>query len=75
VKGAFTGAIKDKTGKFESADGGTIFLDEIGEMPMALQSKLLRVIQDKEFEKVGDTKTVKVDVRVIAATNRNLKDE
>jgi len=75
VKGAFTGAIKDKTGKFESADGGTIFLDEIGEMPMALQSKLLRVIQDKEFEKVGDTKTVKVDVRVIAATNRDLKDE
>ena len=75
VKGAFTGAIKDKIGKFELADGGTIFLDEIGEMPMALQSKLLRVIQDKEFEKVGDTKTVKVDVRVIAATNRNLKDE
>jgi len=75
VKGAFTGAIKDKMGKFELADGGTIFLDEIGEMPMALQSKLLRVIQDKEFEKVGDTKTVKVDVRVIAATNRNLKDE
>jgi PAS domain S-box-containing protein len=75
VKGAFTGAIKDKIGKFELADGGTIFLDEIGEMPMALQSKLLRVLQDKEFEKVGDTKTVKVDVRVIAATNRNLKDE
>ncbi|MBI5097912.1 MAG: sigma 54-interacting transcriptional regulator [Nitrospirae bacterium] len=75
VKGAFTGAIKDKIGKFELADGGTIFLDEIGEMPMSLQSKLLRVIQDKEFEKVGDTKTVKVDVRVIAATNRNLKDE
>jgi len=75
VKGAFTGAIKDKIGKFELADGGTIFLDEIGEMPMALQSKLLRVIQDKEFEKVGDTKTVKVDVRVIAATNRNLKNE
>ncbi len=75
VKGAFTGAIKDKIGKFELADGGTIFLDEIGEMPIALQSKLLRVIQDKEFEKVGDTKTVKVDVRVIAATNRNLKNE
>lgn len=75
VKGAFTGAIKDKIGKFELADGGTIFLDEIGEMPMALQSKLLRVLQDKEFEKVGDTKTVKVDARVIAATNRNLKDE
>jgi PAS domain S-box-containing protein len=75
VRGAFTGAIKDKIGKFELADGGTIFLDEIGEMPLALQSKLLRVIQDKEFEKVGDTKTVKVDVRVIAATNRDLKDE
>ncbi|MEN8262233.1 MAG: sigma 54-interacting transcriptional regulator, partial [Nitrospirota bacterium] len=75
VKGAFTGAIKDKTGKFELADGGTVFLDEIGEMPMALQSKLLRVIQDKEFEKVGDTKTNKLDVRVIAATNRSLLDE
>lgn len=75
VRGAFTGAIKDKKGKFELAEGGTVFLDEIGEMPMALQSKLLRVIQDKEFEKVGDTKTIKVDVRVIAATNRSLKDE
>jgi PAS domain S-box-containing protein len=75
VKGSFTGAVKDKIGKFEFADGGTIFLDEIGEMPLPLQSKLLRVIQDKEFEKVGDTKTVKVDVRVIAATNRNLQEE
>jgi len=75
VRGAFTGAIKDKIGKFELADGGTIFLDEIGEMPLALQSKLLRVIQDMEFEKVGDNKTVKVDVRVIAATNKNLQDD
>ena len=75
VKGAFTGAIKDKTGKFEFADGGTVFLDEISEMPPALQSKLLRVIQDMEFERVGDTKTYKVDVRVIAATNRNLQNE
>jgi PAS domain S-box-containing protein len=75
VKGAFTGAIRDKVGKFEVADGGTIFLDEIGEMPLALQAKLLRVIQDKEFERVGDTRTRNVDVRVIAATNRNLQDE
>ncbi|RJQ48931.1 MAG: PAS domain S-box protein [Nitrospiraceae bacterium] len=75
VRGSFTGAIKDKIGKFEQADGGTIFLDEIGEMPVALQSKLLRVLQDMEFEKVGDTKTVRVDVRIIAATNKNLKNE
>ncbi|MBI5741768.1 MAG: sigma 54-interacting transcriptional regulator [Nitrospirae bacterium] len=75
VKGAFTGAIKDKEGKFELADGGSIFLDEIGEMPMSLQSKLLRVIQDMEFERVGDTRTRKVDVRVIAATNRDLQEE
>lgn len=75
VRGAFTGAIKDKIGKFELADGGTIFLDEIGEMPPALQSKLLRVIQDKEFEKVGDNKTIRVDVRIIAATNKNLQDD
>jgi len=75
VKGAFTGAIKDKEGKFELADGGVIFLDEIGEMPMPLQSKLLRIIQDMEFERVGDTKTRKVDVRIIAATNRVLQKE
>ncbi len=75
VKGAFSGAIRDKIGKFELADGGTIFLDEIADMPLSLQPKLLRVLQDMEFERVGDTKTRKVDVRVIAATNKNLKEE
>ena len=73
VKGAFTGAIKDRVGRFELADGGTIFLDEIGEMPLAFQSKLLRVLQTKEFESVGDTKTKKVDVRILAATNINIE--
>ncbi len=75
VKGSFSGAIRDKIGKFEYADGGTIFLDEIGEMPLALQPKLLRVLQDKEFEMVGDMKTKKVDVRVIAATNRSIQEQ
>ncbi|GAB4544232.1 MAG: sigma 54-interacting transcriptional regulator [Thermodesulfovibrionia bacterium] len=75
VKGAFSGAIRDKVGKFELADGGTIFLDEIADMPLSLQPKLLRVLQDMEFERVGDNKTIKVDVRVIAATNKDLKDE
>jgi len=74
VKGAFTGAIKDKIGRFELANGGTIFLDEIDAFSPALQVKLLRVLQEGEFEKVGDTKVVKVDVRVIAATNQNLAD-
>lgn len=74
VKGAFTGAIKDKAGRFELADGGTIFLDEIDAFSPALQVKLLRVLQEGEFERVGDNKTVKVDVRVIAATNQNLED-
>lgn len=74
VKGAFTGAIKDRIGRFELADGGTIFLDEIDAFSSALQVKLLRVLQEGEFERVGDTKTVKVDVRVIAATNQNLED-
>ena len=74
VKGSFTGAIKDRVGRFELADGGTIFLDEIDAFSPALQVKLLRVLQDGEFERVGDTKTVKVDVRVIAATNQNLED-
>ncbi len=75
VKGAFTGAVGHKRGLFEEADGGTIFLDEIGEMPPELQVKLLRVLQEDEVRKVGDTRTVKVDVRVIAATVRNLEEE
>lgn len=73
--GAFTGAVKDKRGLFEEADQGTIFLDEIGEMSLDLQAKLLRVLEDQTFIKVGDTKTTSVDVRIIAATNRNLQDE
>jgi Nif-specific regulatory protein len=75
VKGSFTGAIKDKVGRFEAADGGTIFLDEIGTMEPQLQVKLLRVLQEREFERVGDTQVVKVDVRVIAATNVDLQEE
>ena len=75
IKGAFTGAIRDRVGRFELADGGTIFLDEVGEIPIDLQSKLLRVLQDQCFERVGEEKTRTVDVRVIAATNRNLKNE
>ncbi|MGF1632726.1 MAG: sigma 54-interacting transcriptional regulator [Phycisphaerae bacterium] len=75
VKGSFTGAIKDKMGRFEAADGGTIFLDEIGTMEPQLQVKLLRVLQEREFERVGDTQVVKVDVRVIAATNVDLEEE
>jgi len=74
-KGSFTGAYAQKRGRFELADGGTIFLDEIGELPLSLQSKLLRVLQESEFERVGGIKTLKVDVRVIAATNRDLSAE
>ncbi|TCK59918.1 sigma 54-interacting transcriptional regulator [Seleniivibrio woodruffii] len=74
VKGAFTGAYKDKTGKFEAADGGTIFLDEIGDISPNVQVRLLRVLQEKEVEIIGRNEPVKVDVRVIAATNRDLKD-
>ena len=74
-KGAFTGAHVRQAGRFEVADGGTIFLDEIGEMPLELQSKLLRVLQEGEFERLGSAKTVKVDVRVIAATSCDLKQE
>jgi formate hydrogenlyase transcriptional activator len=74
-KGAFTGANARQMGRFELADGGTIFLDEIGEMPMELQCKLLRVIQDGEFERLGSPRTIKVDVRIIAASNRNLEEE
>jgi PAS domain S-box-containing protein len=72
VKGAFTGASSDRLGRFELADGGTLFLDEIGELPYELQGKLLRVLQEQQFERVGDTKTKTVDVRVIAATNQSL---
>ncbi len=73
--GAFTGAVKDSKGIFEEANGGTVFLDEIGEMPLALQAKLLRVLETGEFLKVGDSKTTKVNVRIIAATNRDLQEE
>jgi formate hydrogenlyase transcriptional activator len=75
VKGAFTGAIKDRAGRFQLADGGTLFLDEIGEVPLDLQSKLLRVLQEGTFERIGDEKTLRSDVRIIAATNRSLKEE
>lgn len=75
VRGAFTGAIRDRVGRFELADGGTLFLDEIGEIPLDLQSKLLRVIQEGQFERVGEERTRKVDVRIVAATNRNLREE
>ncbi|MCK5437220.1 MAG: sigma 54-interacting transcriptional regulator [Desulfobulbaceae bacterium] len=75
VKGAFTGAVRDKKGRFDLARGGTLFLDEIAEMPMPLQAKLLRVLQDGKFEHVGGEKTVTADVRIISATNRDLKEE
>ena len=75
VKGAFTGAIKDRIGRFQLADRGTLFLDEVGEIPLELQSKLLRILQEGEFERIGEAITRKVNVRIIAATNRDLKKE
>src|SRR5271167_1750071 len=74
IKGAFTGAVDNKTGRFEAAHGGTIFLDEISSMSHKLQVKLLRVLQEKEFERVGESRTIRVDTRVIAATNESLED-
>ena len=73
-KGAFTGAVMQKKGKFELADGGTLFLDEIGDIPIELQPKLLRVLQEQEFERLGSTRTTRVDVRIIAATHRDLSE-
>src|SRR5467141_1467566 len=73
-KGAFTGAIAQKVGRFELADKGTLFLDEVGDIPLGLQPKLLRVLQEQEFERLGGTRTHQVDVRLVAATNRNLAD-
>jgi len=73
-KGAFTGAVTRKIGRMEVADGGTLFLDEVSEIPMELQPKLLRVLQDQEFERLGSTQTQKVSVRILAATNRNLEE-
>jgi transcriptional regulator with GAF, ATPase, and Fis domain len=75
VKGAFTGAVKDRAGRFEAADGGTLLLDEVGEIPFALQSKFLRVLQEKQYERVGEERTRTINVRIIAATNRDLKRE
>lgn len=75
VKGAFTGALKDRLGRFQLADGGTLFLDEIGEIPRELQSKLLRILQEGQFERIGEDYTRQVDVRILAATNRNLQQE
>src|SRR5205085_7269174 len=70
-RGAFTGAVAQKIGRFELADGGTLFLDEVGDIPLELQPKLLRVLQDQEFEHLGGTRTLRVDVRLVAATNRD----
>src|SRR5206468_729788 len=72
-KGSFTSAVSQRKGRFELAEGGTIFLDEVGDVPAAMQAKLLRVLQERKFERVGGTQSIDVDVRVIAATNRSLK--
>jgi transcriptional regulator with GAF, ATPase, and Fis domain len=74
-KGAFTGALTDKKGRFELADGGSLFLDEIGDLPPSFQIKLLRILQEREFQRVGGTQTLKVSVRILAATNKNLEQE
>jgi transcriptional regulator with GAF, ATPase, and Fis domain len=73
ARGAFTGALKDRAGRFETAEGGTIFLDEVGEIPLDIQNKLLRILQEKRYERVGDDRTRRADVRIVAATNRDLK--
>ncbi len=75
TKGAFTGAVKETVGRFQAANGGTLVLDEIGEVPLHLQKTLLRVIEEKEFERVGDNRPIKVDVRILSTTNRNLEEE
>ena len=75
LKGAFTGANKDRTGKFEAADGGTLFLDEIGDMSLSAQAKVLRALQENKVQRVGSDKDIKVNVRVLAATNKDLKNE
>ncbi len=75
TRGAFTGAVKDSVGRFQMADGGTLVLDEIGEIPLHLQRTLLRIIEEKEFERVGDSRSIKVDVRILSTTNRNLRQE
>ena len=75
VRGAFTGAHKDRVGRLQLADGGTLFLDEVGEIPISQQGKLLRALQEGQFERVGDDQTMSVDVRIVSATTRNLTDE
>ncbi len=75
TKGAFTGAIKETVGRFQAAEGGSVVLDEIGEVPLSLQKTLLRVIEEKEFERVGDSRPIRVDIRILATTNRNLQEE